>query len=238
MQGQMQQRVGKKALAALQFIGQGSALGMQMHEREQEILAENAAWQLQIVEAFGICPFARRCRLEGKLLRRVLAGQGLALEQRLQAEIQHLHENPQGCEVALLLCPDEKLSAPQFERLVQRVAQRSLEPQFHVVAFHPQMQWSEETPQKLVGFWRQSPHPTVQLVHIATLNRLQGEPPPRYVDPHDRVALTALLGQEPTLELTAKIAEHNWQTFRTHDATLRKLNQSFQVLARDASNRT
>ena len=71
-------------------------------DREREALARNDRYLREFVEALNLCPFARRCREEGRLVRRVLLDEYVqpALL-RAVAEIDTLPEKQ--CEVALLL---------------------------------------------------------------------------------------------------------------------------------------
>ncbi len=199
----------------------------------EKVLNDNAAWQTQLIEAFGICPFARQCREEGRLRRDVLAADDAQLPDALTTAIADLHRQPEQtgeiAEVALLLCPASARDASDFERLVHQSADRAaaqvqtegLTPAYHVVAFHPQMAWSAESPEKLVGFWRRAPHPTVQLVHIDTLNRLRGPRlPTKYVDPEDLAAIQALLGQTFSGDLADRIALANWRTYHAQAEAL------------------
>ncbi len=203
------------------------------HQLHQKVLDKNAAWQLQVIEAFGICPFARQCREQGKLWRDVLESTPDDLEDRLTAALVALHRGALGpeipCEIGLLLCPDATADASAFERSVRRAAERATalvhaqarEPLYYAVAFHPNMAYSAADPQKLVGFWRRSPHPTVQLVHIATLQHLRNTRiPPKYVDPEDLAAVQALLGQAVTGDLADRIATANWRTYHANAAAL------------------
>ena len=208
----------------------------------EKVLAENAAWQAQLIEAFGICPFARQCREEGRLRRNVLVADDAQLPDALTAAIAELHRQPEHngktSEVALLICPASARNAGDFERLIHQSADRAaaqvqaegVTPAYHVVAFHPQMAWSAASPERLVGFWRRAPHPTVQLVHIATLNHLRG---PRlatkYVDPDDLTAIQALIGQTVSGDLADRIALANWRTYHAQAEVL--LAKSEQLLA-------
>ena len=186
-----------------------------MHaDRHAHILETNHAWQLQLVEAFGICPYARRCRLEGKLERQVIDGTGDPWREAVVAAMVQLATRADPPEVALLICPDADAPSPMFERAVHQVAtvaaKRAGPLPFHVVAFHPDLPFDPATPQGLVAFWRRTPHPTIQLVHAPTLQQLRGAPVPRYVDPEDAQAVAALLGQPMPLDLADRISQVNW----------------------------
>ena len=207
----------------------------------EKVLAENARWQAELIEAFGICPYARRCREENRMMRDVLDATDADLPEVLTAALVGLHRQPlraeKQWEIALILCPAVTLDAGHFERLVrqssdQAVAQvrnEGVDPQFVAVAFHPQLAYAPTDPYKLLGFWRRSPHPTVQLVHLPTLNRLSSAHiPPKYVDPDDLTSVRALLGQDISGDLADRIALANWRTY--HARTEELLAKSAQLL--------
>ena len=201
--------------------------------KQQKVLEENRQWQMQLIEAFGICPFAKQCRQQGQLERDVLDDPEDLLDEALTRAIFAHHLQPDNheitMEIVLLICPNASADAAAFERLVRRCGDRAaqqvrsegLEPRYYVVAFHPLMAYSSADPQKLVGFWRRAPHPTVQLVHIATLNQLRtARQPAKYVDPADLEAVQALLGQDISGDLADRIALANWRTYHANEADL------------------
>lgn len=207
---------------------------------DARILDDTSAWQLQIVEAFGVCPFARTCREQQRLWRQVVRPASSDWQAALIAAIAARHREPevagQPWEVALLLCPDAPDDPVAFERILRLAAEEAARlavPQYHVVAFHPQMTYSPETPQRLLGFWRRSPWPMAQLVHISTLHRLQAaRPAVRYVDPADLAAVEALLGQSFSGDLADRIALSNWQTFQAHGDRLRQMSEKCLAMAK------
>src|SRR5256885_13638273 len=104
-------------------------------DRERAALARNDRYLREFVEALDLCPFARRCREEGRLVRRVILDDYLlpALL-RVAAEIETLPEKQ--CEVALLVLPGFNDGPAAFLDLCAEV-RRSLR-LFHCVAFHPE----------------------------------------------------------------------------------------------------
>ncbi len=229
-------------LAAGAFLSQGMQREVRMLPSErQKVLDENAHWQAEIIEAFSICPFAKHCRETGRLHREVLEATAEALPDALSAMIVAMHRRTDPVttipEIALALCPNAQLDARAFERLVRQCGDRAdalvredgLDPQYYVVAFHPEMAFSDADPYKLVGFWRRSPHPTVQFVHIASLDRIRGtQVPPKYVDPTDQAAVQALLGQPVSGDLADRIALANWRTYHAQPEVF--LQKSAQLL--------
>ncbi|HEY5676554.1 MAG TPA: hypothetical protein VIR81_07215, partial [Myxococcales bacterium] len=101
----------------------------------EDALRRNDRYLREFVEALRLCPYAKRCREEGKLHRRVLRGRDQALP--AIAAIEALPK--ESVEVALLIFPDEpadgEASARAFESFCADLRPR-LE-SFYCVAFHP-----------------------------------------------------------------------------------------------------
>ena len=232
-------------LAPRSFLGQGRGPEARVPQIDpQNILDVNARWLVEVVEAFGICPFARQAREQGRVQREVLTAEMDAVPGALTAAMvaMHLREDAPGeiLEIGLQICPTYSGSATDFERLVRQcddeantlVRAEGRTPQYYVVAFHPEMAYSAADPQKLVGFWRRTPHPTVQFVQIPSLNRIRGtQVPTKYVDPDDHAAVQALLGQQVTGDLADRIALANWRTFHTHTDLLREKSEQLLSLS-------
>jgi hypothetical protein len=141
-------------------------------DRERAALARNDRYLREFVEALNLCPFARRCREEERLVRRVILDDYLlpALL-RAAAEVETLPEKQ--CEVALLLVPGFTDGAAAFLELCAEVRRRLR--YFHCVAFHPELKADFSSETRIVHFLRRAPDPTLQLVRIATLERVRGE---------------------------------------------------------------
>ena len=175
-------------------------------------LERNDRYLLEFVEQLSLCPFARRCRETGKLLRRVLSG-----IPSLEAELRSIEALPDGSvEVALLICPDVPASPQEWEKRV--AALRPLTTRFHCVAFHPEMPRDLSDPHRAVRFIRRSPDPTVQLVHVRTLEAVRAgrEGGSRFVDTTTLTVaqLTALASAK---SLSDAIAEENLASLRAAD---------------------
>jgi hypothetical protein len=177
----------------------------------------------EFVEALNLCPFAQRCREEGRLVRRVIFDDYLlpALL-RAAAEVETLPEKQ--CEVALLVVPAFADGAEAFLELCAQV-RRPLR-YFHCVAFHPELKADFSNENRAVQFLRRAPDPTLQLVRIATLERVRGE----------RTGGTVYVGNSAAKDLhlppslSEEIARANLATILEHGpATLERLLQSFAV---------
>ena len=201
-------------------------------------LAHSDRYLRELVEQWDICPFARRCRQEGRLWRRVVwAEDAEDAGPRLDAAMDALEATaaPGEPEVALLLCPGLQDLDPQAFNAVYVAARaryqaRHLDPAFYMVAFHPELRLNASSPGSLINFWRRSPHPTLQLVSVALLARLRqvdrardpsrialelaatGAAPEEIAD-----ALDALRDHQPVSE---RVAQRNGETFNTEGAAV------------------
>lgn len=188
-------------------------------------LQRNQRWLLDVVEAFGLCPFAFSCRTSGQLHREALTG--LVTDARLRSALMRLQQTPDDAfEVGLILAPHASHDPRVFERQVRRVADgvdlalkvQGKSAACYAVAFHPQMPFSDQSASGLTGLWRRSPDPTVQLVRKSVLEAVRSRHTPlRYVDVAAIDDLPAWLATHPhaaKVGLSQRIAEANAQAWR------------------------
>jgi hypothetical protein len=175
-------------------------------------LARNDRYLWEFVEALRLCPFAKRCREDGKLHRRVL----LAGDDPVSAlrEVEALPES--SLEVALLLFPEAPTgsleAARAFEELAAGLREKMAKPAvFYCVAFHPDLPRDLGSPHRAVPFIRRSPDPTLQLVRISVLEAIRDGSGERYVDPSS-LTLEQLLALKTPQSLSDRIAEANLET--------------------------
>src|SRR5712664_245972 len=187
-----------------------------MESIEAAALARNDRYLREFVEALDLCPFARRCRESGRLARRVLRG-GAPGEATASA-VRELEATPEDqVEVALLIYPELEGGVRALEELRDEV-RRSLR-RFHCVAFHPELPMDLSDENRAVSFLRRSPDPTLQLVRIATLDRVRSGRPAGsvYLDP-SKLSAEELRSLEPALSVSEQIARANLRTLQRHDA--------------------
>src|SRR5450432_98512 len=117
---------------------------MERGEIATAALGRSDRYLREFVEALHLCPFARRCREDGKLHRRVLLPQDDTLA--AIREIEALP--PESVEVALLLFPEARTgseaAAREFEAFGAQIrevifAAHFSGPPFYLVAFHPDL---------------------------------------------------------------------------------------------------
>ena len=190
-----------------------------------DALARNDRYLQGVVEAFGLCPFARQCRTSGQLQRVVLTGEDVHVD--LRAALLALQAaDDDAFEVALVLLPRFVETSAAFETLLRAVeaevatalAARGKAPTCFAVAFHPQLPFTVGQAHQLVGLLRRSPDPTVQLVRRSLLARVRGvHGEQRYVDIEGASDWNAILAAAATLAgdvpLSERIANHNLQTW-------------------------
>lgn len=192
---------------------------MERSEIATAALSRSDRYLREVVEALPLCPFARRCREEGKLHRRVLLPEDDPAVALGELEASSASE----VEVALLLfplAPRGSLDAARaFEVFAARLRERTAV--FYCVAFHPDLPKDLRDAARAVPFFRRSPDPTVQLVRRSILDAVRGADGDRYLDPTALEKLAAadlarLVRCAPQASLSARIGEAN------HAAALRE----------------
>lgn len=142
------------------------------------MLRINLRYLVEVVERFGLCPWARGARESGAVERRVLAG--LSVDATLAAfdEVAALP----GALIGLLVFPEAAAAtvrdAEAFDRFCESVRQALARraggrPAMAMAAFHPRAVYSLKTPAQLVPLLRRSPDPTIQLVRFSSLDQLK-----------------------------------------------------------------
>jgi hypothetical protein len=179
----------------------------------ERALERNDRYLREFVEALHLCPYAKRCREEGKLHRRVLASRGETLAAIREIEA----APPDSIEVALLIFPaepaDGEASARDFESFCASI--RPSLSAFYAVAFHPDLPRDLLDAHRAVQFIRRSPDPTLQLVRASVLRAVRGSDQggSRYVDAKG-LSLEQLLMLASPISLADRIAEANLETLR------------------------
>lgn len=169
------------------------------------------------VEALQLCPFARRCREDGKLHRRVLLPEDDAM-----ATIREIEALPaESVEVALLIFPLTATGSPETARAFEAFGAQIRDtmfaahfsgPPFYLVAFHPDLPRDLADPHRAVQFIRRSPDPTLQLVRASVLQAVRGDnDSERYVD-SSKLSLEQMMALTVPLSTSDRIAGANLET--------------------------
>jgi hypothetical protein len=171
-------------------------------------------YQMEIVEALGLCPWAVRARLDQKVASRVLVQTDAALEPSLAAIAEVARQAK--AEVVILIYPRFRAGRAPFERFVARLrdadARRHALGQipFVLAAFHPDATPDQTDPERLVPFLRRSPDPSIQLLSSSVLERIR-DAAPQGTQFMDASLLDALVEPAP-IPLRERIAKTNFAT--------------------------
>lgn len=140
---------------------------------------------LEVVEGLGICPFARKSRESGSVVRELIRGG--ETDWTLRTAVQRVKARalePRVWEIILLTFPPTgtELQFPDprgfeaFHRLLRTslAAESGLDRRYFSVCFHPlagRTAACETNPAAFVQVLRRSPDPVIQCVHVETLER-------------------------------------------------------------------
>jgi hypothetical protein len=155
---------------------------MAMQPRQQTVartLSRNDRYLSDLVESHDICPYAKRCREDGRLARAVCWTTAPDVERAIEAIVALENRAEDEIEVALLIFPGlSELTWRRFDEFHAAVRQRYEErfgrdASYYVVPFHPDYDRVDRDQGTLVRFWRKSPDPTFQFVSIEALEPLR-----------------------------------------------------------------
>jgi hypothetical protein len=196
-------------------------------------LARNDRYVREFVEAFNLCPYARRTREGGRLQRSVVLEAGgapgtpgfEAAVAALGTAIEAFEARPPGeIEVGLVLLPALHPALAQgiegaraFEQLVgeARTRMQARHPggdtPLYCVPFHPDFAEDLRDEHRAVRFIRRSPDPTVQLVRASVLRAVRGAGQTDYVDTSG-LSAAELMAVSAPLSVSDRIGRANLGT--------------------------
>jgi hypothetical protein len=182
---------------------------------EAETRRLNLRYVVEIVEQFGLCPWADRARREGRVTEVVFEQTNPDLFEPSLARMHEL-ESEQRIDVALFIYPRIGLNRLDFEHFARRL--RALDADCHapdqipfaIAAFHPDASAVLANPDRLVPFLRRTPDPTLQVVRESTLLRVRGDfHGTSFYGPHLFAAATPT---PPEPDIRQRIARTNHET--------------------------
>ena len=205
-----------------------------MSALERETLRLNRRYVTEVVERFGLCPWADRARREGRVTEVVFDQTDPDVFEPSLARMLELEEQ-RTIEVALFIYPRIGLKRLDFEHFARRLraldaVHHAREIVFAIAAFHPEADAVLASPDRLVPFLRRTPDPTLQLVRESALTRVRGElhgtsfyAPEMFHDPH--------FGSPPEPDIRERIARANHETVTR--LGVEALEAVFQDILRD-----
>jgi len=184
---------------------------------ESEALRLAERYAVEIVEAFGLCPWAREARQTGRFHRTVIGATTSAEVVALGAPQIEVLAQRADVDVAMLIFPRLDITQSELQRLVGKLdtahVQSAGTPIMSMAAFHPEARADLTTPDRLLPFLRRSPDSAIQLVRREALVRARkaSDSGAEYVT--GVRALSMMLGSaEPTGSVSDAIANHNLRT--------------------------
>jgi hypothetical protein len=186
-----------------------------------EALRVYRRYAIEIVEAFGLCPWAARAREAGRVAERVLLQRDTSTAAALDCVFE-LAES-ESVDIGLLIFPRLTLDPLAFEHFTASVRERDAERHplgaipFAMAAFHPGAEADLSDAERLIPFLRRTPDPTIQLVKRSVLEKVRGKSSQGtgFVDPEalDQLEALACVAEEHEEQsLRERIARANHRT--------------------------
>jgi hypothetical protein len=173
--------------------------------------AERLLWRyvVEVVERFGLCPWARRARERGEVRVEVLTGAPTQAD--VEAAVARIAASP-GAVMGMVVLPRATLDERELRRLRADVLAAPCAGGLAIAEFHPAAARDDSTAARVVPWLRRSPDPTLQVVRLATLAGLRdaADAPPLVT----QAAMLAGLAPAPPPSVSDQIAETNHATVR------------------------
>jgi hypothetical protein len=177
-------------------------------------------YAVEVVEPLGLCPWARRARLEGHVTHRVVLDE-TPTPQDVLPELDDVARNPD-IHVALLLFPRITLDAREFRRFASSLHQVDAarhppgQTPLFMADFHPCAPLDASSASRLVAFIRRTPDPTIQLVRSDILDAVRKNDPGGTVFVAPAALASGAWPAQPAPPLHQRIAEANLATLQHH----------------------
>jgi len=188
-------------------------------ELRREALRINQRYLSELVEALGLCPWAKTVRDGAGLRRTVLFGEvkSTGLLDEAYAELEDI-AGDESVDIGLLIFPTLQIESSEFRRLVAELESRHAS-QYErgctplaMASFHPDAIVDTSAAARLVPFIRRSPDPTIQLVRRAAMDRVRQTEDEGSVFVDNLASFMPMLGSRPKASVSDGIAKANLHT--------------------------
>ena len=175
--------------------------------------AERLLWRyvVEVVERFGLCPWARRARERGEIRVEVLVGATVDVAE-VAAAVAACAQRPMG----MIVLPRARPAPAALRRLRDELL--ATRPPVGIADFHPDAELDLGSPARAVPGLRRSPDPMLQVVRLDVLAAARAAPPPP--DLAGQAAILAGRAAPPAAQVSAQIADDNLRTARAEAAAL------------------
>lgn len=182
--------------------------------------AERLLWRyvIEVVEAFGLCPWARRARERGEVRVEVLISDDpLGPSRRRIIEAATKIATDPVAIMGMVVLARAPLDPTGLRRRKDDVVDARIQPAIAVADFHPDAPLDATSPARLVPWLRRAPDPTLQIVRLDVLDALKPK------------GLTGLAAQaeilagrliEPPVSASDQVADMNLATIRADEAAV------------------
>jgi hypothetical protein len=168
---------------------------------------------VEVVEAYGLCPWAASARLAGEVAVEIVWGTPSldAWEAAARAALGASTTRPRVAatsRVAMIVAPELVIDREAFAGVRDAIAARIREA--GIAEFHPEAPLDLGSPARLVPFVRRAPDPMLQLVPLAILEQVRAAPPVA-----ERAQQAQILGGHaapPREDVASRIARANHAT--------------------------
>ena len=171
-----------------------------------EVVESHERYLVEVVERFSLCPWAKQTRLQNRMRTHVVLGDALCLE--ALGPVLEGWARDETMDVGFVIAPHFGGGFDALARVGEDLTD-SFGGRFLSAAFHPNANANAGA----VRFFRQAPHPTLQLVRRARLEALRAQDPPHYKDIFTLVPADLEPGA-PVEPIAASILARNRQTLR------------------------
>jgi hypothetical protein len=191
-------------------------------------------YQREVVEAFGLCPFAAKARIHLASCEAIVLDEQPTLD-RVLPEVRTLAYED-AIEVAFIVFPRWQIDRVGLSRFVESLrSAHQAEPGGLVMTmegFHPDAAADTSSSGALVPFLRRTADPTIQLTRLSVLERARvgSGGTTKYVDP-STIDVAALLAAPPERSLHQRISESNLETVCLHGAAA--IERVYDAIRRD-----
>ncbi len=178
---------------------------------------------VEIVEALGFCPWAKRARIDGRIRQHASMTTSAVDAMRETEDAIARWTADADVEVGFMIFPRLEIERRTFDDLVTRIGEREGERHgigevpFVMAAFHPDAHADPATGERLIPFLRRTPDPCLQLVRVSVLDAVRAHTPQgtRLVtDVDDFLRSMSGAPMREEIPLRERIARQNLETTR------------------------
>ena len=167
----------------------------------REAIRLHDRYQLELIERFALCPWAKHAREANRTQTHVLLDTPCVPDEL--APVLERWDTDQSVDVAFVITPKFGDGPEAFARWAASLA-ALLDDRFLSALFHPGVDQTAGS----VRFFRQTPDPTVQLVRRARLEEVRAQDPPHYKDIFT-LNIKDLQADRAPKTVAASVIEHN-----------------------------